>query len=43
MSNDLPKINWCSRCVYPSSSAVTLTFNENKYVADVELLIKKRK
>ena len=29
MSNTLPKISWCSRCVYPSSSAVTLTFNED--------------
>ena len=28
MSN-LPSISWCSRCVYPSSSAVPLVFDEN--------------
>lgn len=26
---DLPPITWCSRCVYPSSSAVPLAFDEN--------------
>jgi N-acetyl sugar amidotransferase len=24
---DLPQIHWCKKCVYPSSSAVTLTFD----------------
>ena len=23
----LPKISWCSNCVYPSSSAIPLTFD----------------
>ena len=27
--SDLPSIYWCSRCVYPSSSAVPLVFDEN--------------
>ena len=26
---DLPPISWCRRCLYPSSSAVTLTFDEH--------------
>ncbi len=26
---ELPEVTWCSRCVYPSSSAVPLTFDEN--------------
>lgn len=26
---DLPEISWCARCVYPSSSAVPLSFDEN--------------
>ena len=25
---NIPKIQWCSKCVYPSSSAVSLTFDE---------------
>lgn len=25
---ELPAVNWCKRCVYPSSSAVTLAFDE---------------
>lgn len=29
MNNILPKMSWCSKCVYPNSSAVPLTFNEN--------------
>ncbi len=28
-SINLPKVNWCKNCVYPSSSAVTLTFNND--------------
>lgn len=26
---NLPEVHWCSRCVYPSSSAVQLVFDEN--------------
>ena len=29
MMSNLPSISWCSRCVYPSSSAVPLVFDEN--------------
>ena len=29
MNNILPKMSWCSKCVYPNSSAVPLTFNED--------------
>lgn len=29
MSLELPSIQWCSRCVYPSSSAVPLIFDED--------------
>lgn len=25
---DIPKVTWCSRCLYPSSSAVTLVFDD---------------
>ena len=28
-SNLLPSISWCSRCLYPSSSAVPLVFDED--------------
>ena len=27
--NNLPEISWCNKCVYPSSSAVSLVFDEN--------------
>ena len=27
--NNLPEITWCKRCVYPSSSAVPLSFDKN--------------
>lgn len=27
-SVELPQMSWCTRCVYPSSSAITLTFDE---------------
>ena len=27
--NNLPEISWCNKCVYPSSSAVPLVFDEN--------------
>ena len=37
----IPKIQWCSKCVYPSSSAVSLEFDEDG-VADAGYMNRKK-
>ena len=41
--SDLPEIQWCSRCVYPSSSAVPLSFDKNGVCSGCRIHEQKKK
>ena len=38
----LPKITWCKKCVYPSSSAVPLEFDNNGYCSGCQTHLEKK-